>query len=66
MAHHLEREEESRLSKNAYKVYGSLALLVYLLALTYCYSTERYYEMGAIALIVAVMGGIVAMVYRKL
>lgn len=66
MANPQEKQEETKLTKNAFRVYGALALFVYLLALSYCFTTGRIVEMAFIGIVVLVLGGIVAFVYKRL
>ena len=66
MANQFELNTDLKLSKSAFRVYGALALLVYVLALTYCYVTSHFFEMGMVAVVVLLLAGLARIVYRKL
>ncbi len=59
-------QEDKRIARSAFKVYGFLALAVYCIALAYCYVTEHFFEMGMVAVVTVVIGGIATYSYKKL
>lgn len=51
------------MNKQALKVYAGLAAIVYGLALTYCFLTDHFMEMGIVGGVMIVLGTIITRVY---
>lgn len=54
-----------RMNKQAILVYSSLAAVVYICALAYCYFTDHFFEMGIVGSVMLGLGFLIANIYSS-
>lgn len=56
-------ENVQEMDKQALRVYGGMAVAVYLMAFTYCYFTSHFLEMGIVGVVMLGLGVLISNVY---
>ena len=59
-------EVAAKMDKQALRVYGGLSLVVYAIALAYCYFTERLFEVGIMGTVMLFLGILIAYMYQSI
>ncbi len=53
------------MDRQALRVYAFLAVIIYLLSMVYCFSTDHVFEAGLIGVVLLGLGGLVAWIYKS-
>lgn len=54
-----------QMDKQGLRVYALLALVVYILALVYCYKTDHFFEVGLLGVVMLVLGSLIGWIYKN-